>query len=147
MILTEELTGLDKPCPYCNKTQKLTLANKGTTYRMNHSHLSFCPLANTVFKKYSSTVEGANKLIAEWEGLISEGIQQDKIISLLQRMEQLASQNSTIETLTQKLDKYESRKGYDEMAKENDTLRASVNSLSSERSKWLRKLKRAGVKV
>lgn len=144
----EEDWNLEGSCPYCNKSQKVALKKKAQRLIINSSHRTFCPLANTIFKSQPYTLQGLNKLASQWEELIQTGVDSTKLLEMFNKVDDLHNELGRLRKIEDQLENYK-RYGnsYEDIIKQNEQLKVSINSLSSERSKWLRKLKRAGVKV
>jgi hypothetical protein len=158
---------LPTPCPYCGKEQKLTLADEEGYLKLNQAHREFCPIRKKNPGTRSFSVSGANQLASWWEALASDGTDRKLIIDVLHRASVISHKNKQLEEMIKDTGTYKDllhsvhqaadriqvleaklsgTGSYDDIIRENKLLRESVNGLSSERSKWLRKLKRAGIK-
>ncbi len=144
----EEDWNLERSCPYCNKSQKVTLKKREQRLTLNSSHRTFCPLANTIFKSQPYTLEGLNKLASQWRELTEAGVDSTKLLEMFNKVDDLHHELGRLRKIEDQLENYK-RYGnsYEDIIRQNEQLKMSVNNLSSERSKWLRKLKRAGVKL
>lgn len=145
---------LSAPCPYCGHHQQLVTARRGKKIRLSGSHSNECTLRNTCTTQVDNSLRGVKILGAQWDyftmNTLNQSSECEKLSEQIHELQTILNRYKREHSgLTKQLDILQStkRKGYDEMVKENEVLRASVNNLSSERSKWLRKLKRAGIIV